>query len=186
EQACEMLVRRHGGCLLAVARGLLHREGDAREAVQDAFLGAFLSIRRFEGTLPLSTWLYRIGVNAVLMKLRASPRHPEAPIENLLARFDHQGRHASPVSEWSAGANATLLSRETRGRVRACLDRMPLPYRVVLVLRDIGRVSTGEIAAILGIGEPAVRIRLHRARVALRTLLVPVFGAAEETVPCDQ
>jgi len=84
ERAFEMLVRAYGGRMLAVARRLLRSEDDAADAVQEAFLAAFKSIDRFRGAARLSTWLHRIVVNAVLMKLRASSRRPEETIEDLL------------------------------------------------------------------------------------------------------
>jgi RNA polymerase sigma-70 factor (ECF subfamily) len=175
-EAFETLVRRYGGRLLAVARHFLHAEEDARDVVQDAFLSAFRSLDRFRGGCRLSTWLHRIVVNAALMKLRGASRRPETPIEDYLPRFDETGHHAAPVEEWKVSPEGALLSRETSERVRAAIETLPVSYRAVLVLRDIEELSTEETAQVLSLTRTAVKVRLHRARLALRTLLVPVFA----------
>lgn len=176
EQAFEELVRRFGGRLLATARHLLGRNEDAQDAVQEAFLSAFRGLDRFRGGSSLSTWLHRIVINAALMKLRGASRRPEASIEEYLPRFDETGHHADPVAEWRVTPEAAMLSRQTRDRVRAAIERLPPSYRAVLVLRDIEELSTEETAEVLSLTRTAVKVRLHRARLALRTLLVPVFA----------
>ncbi len=176
DDAYEELVRRFGGRLLATARRFLPRTEDAQDAVQEAFLSAFRSLDRFRGGSRLSTWLHRIVVNAALMKLRSSSRRPETPIEEYLPRFDETGHHAAPVEEWKVSPEGALLSRETSERVRAAIETLPVSYRAVLVLRDIEELSTEETAEVLSLTRTAVKIRLHRARLALRTLLVPLFA----------
>ena len=177
EQAFEELVLRCGPRLLATARRFLRREEDARDAVQDAFLSAFRALDRFRGGSSLSTWLHRIVINASLMKLRGASRRPETPIEDYLPRFDETGHHAAPVAEWSVSPETAMLSRQTRERVRAAIDSLPESYRAVLILRDIEELSTEETAEILSITRNAVKVRVHRARLALRTLLDPLFGS---------
>jgi RNA polymerase sigma-70 factor, ECF subfamily len=177
DEAYEELVRRFGARLLATARNFLPRTEDAQDAVQDAFLSAFRSFDRFRGGCRLSTWLHRIVINAALMKLRGASRRPETPIEDYLPRFDETGHHAAPVEEWTVSPEGALLSRETSERVRAAIEALPVSYRAVLILRDIEERSTEETAEILSVTRTAVKVRLHRARLALRTLLVPVFAA---------
>src|SRR5262249_35805003 len=123
EEACEQLVREHGGVLLQVLRRFLPCEHDAHDALQEAFLSAFRSFARFEGTARLGTWLHRIAVNAALMKLRGASRRNEMSIEELLPRFADDGHHREPVAEWSASAEASALTAETRAHVRACIDQ---------------------------------------------------------------
>ena len=176
EEAYEELVRRFGARLLATARRFLPRTEDAQDAVQEALLSAFRCLDRFRGGCRLSTWLHRIVVNAALMKLRGASRRPEIPIEDYLPRFDETGHHAGPVEEWKVSPEGALLSRETSERVRAAIEALPVSYRAVLVLRDIEELSTEETAEVLSLTRTAVKVRLHRARLALRTLLVPVFA----------
>ena len=174
----ELLVRRHGGAMLAVARRMLRNEADAREVVQDAFLHAFRAIERFREEARLSTWLHRIVVNAALMRLRAASRRPEVPLDELLPQFDDAGKHAEHVRPLPISVEAALESAEIRAQVRACLAQLPEQYRAVIVLRDLHESTTAETATLLGITENAVKIRLHRAHQALRTLLTRNANAA--------
>lgn len=173
--AFEELVRSAGPRLLAVTRRLLRNEDDARDAVQEAFLSAFRGLSGFDGNCHLLTWLHRIAVNAGLMKLRGRRRRPEAPIDDLLPDFDETGHHLTSIEPWRPEPLLALEREEVRSGVRAAIDRLPDSYRTVLLLRDIEDMSTEETAQALGVSENAVKVRLHRARQALRKLLDPVF-----------
>jgi RNA polymerase sigma-70 factor (ECF subfamily) len=176
EEAFEEVVRLYAGRLLAVARRFLTREEDAGDAVQDAFLSAFKALDQFTADARLSTWLHRIVVNAALMKLRARKRRPEGSIEELLPRFHEDGIIAEMPREWPAPADVLLQREETRQTVRRSIDKLPDGYREVLLLRDIEELNTEETARLLGITAGAVKVRLHRARLALRTLLSAEFS----------
>ena len=171
DRAFEMLLRRHMARLLSVARRFLKNEEDARDAVQDAFVSAFRNIESFQSGSKLSTWLHRIVVNAALMKLRTRRRHPEEGIDALLPRFQPDGHQVEESVDWSANAEEAVAREETRALVRRSIDRLPETYRVVLLMRDIEEMSTDETARALGITTAAAKVRLHRARQALRTLL---------------
>ena len=173
DDAYATLVKQQAGRMLAVARRMLGSEEDAQDVVQEAFLSAFKAIDRFEGTSRLSTWLHRIVVNAALMKIRASKRRPETPIEELLPTFLEDGHLAVMPAGWKKTAQDVLESKETRAMVRGFIDELPEPYRNVLLLRDIEGLDTKETADLLEVSPNAVKIRLHRARLALRTLLDP-------------
>ena len=171
EWAFEAMVRLFGGRLLAVARRFVRNEDDANDVVQSAYLSAFKALDGFEGSAQLSTWLHRIVVNTALMKLRSKRRKPEESIEDLLPSFHEDGHHVEWFSDWCAPADVLLERRETRRTVRACVDRLPDNYRMVLLLRDIEERSTHEVAEMLMMTPTAVKVRLHRARQALSTLL---------------
>jgi len=171
EWAFETLVRLYGGRLLAVARRFTRNEADAQDVVQTAYLSAFRALDTFAGGSQLSTWLHRIVVNAALMRLRSQRRKPEQSIEALLPAFEHDGHHVERFVEWNAQADHLLQRSETRATVRACIDQLPENYRTVLVLRDIEELSTDEVAEALKMTPMAVKVRLHRARQALSTLL---------------
>jgi RNA polymerase sigma-70 factor (ECF subfamily) len=173
-EAFEELVRAETGKLLAVARRILPTEEDARDAVQDAFLFAFRSLDRFEGHAKLSTWLHRIAVNASLMKLRTRRRKKEEPLDHLLPHYLDDGHHAERFAAWDDPAVA-LEQAETKALVRRLIDELPDSYRTVLLLRDIEGMDTEETAKLLETTPNAVKVRLHRARQALRTLLAPHF-----------
>lgn len=179
EDAFELVVRTFSGRLLAVTRRILGSDEDARDAVQDAFLSAFRSLERFEGGSLLSTWLHRIAVNAALMKLRTRRRKPEDPIEPLLPVYQENGHHQENFSSWNEPVDVAMSRAENRARVRACIEQLPESYRTILLLRDIEEMDTEATARALGISPNAVKIRLHRARQALRGLLAPHFRSAQ-------
>lgn len=176
DKAYEILVRTHGGRMLAVARRILRDEDEARDAVQEAFVSAFRSIDNFRRGALLSTWLHRILVNAALMRLRSAKSRREESLEPLLPAFDETGHHLRPVSTWSAAPEDEHLRAQLRARVREAIASLPDTHRTVLLLRDIEELDTRETAEILGTTENAVKIRLHRARQALRTLLEPAMA----------
>jgi RNA polymerase sigma-70 factor (ECF subfamily) len=171
--AFEVLVRTHSGRLLSVARRFLPTEQDAQDALQDAFIQAFRAIGTFEERAQLHTWLHRIVVNCALMKLRQRRRKPERSIEDLLPTFAADGHQASEAREWS---DAVLERKESTRLVRAAIAKLPELYRTVLVLRDIEERDTAETALLLDTSPNVVKVRLHRARQALRTLLDHEFG----------
>ena len=173
--AFEELVRAQGPRLLAVTRRLLRNDEDARDAVQDAFLSAFKSIGGFEGASRLGTWLHRIAINAALMKLRTRRRKPERSIEEFLPTYLDDGHHVDRPQPWAESGEAGAIRAETRQLVRSSIDELPEDYRNVLILRDIEELDTAETAELLGISIGAAKVRLHRARQALRTILDPHF-----------
>jgi RNA polymerase sigma-70 factor (ECF subfamily) len=148
DEAFGVLVRTYMARLLRVARRFLNSEEDAHDAVQDAFVSAFRSIGTFKSGSTLATWLHRIVVNSSLM-----------------------GHQVEPSVDWAPTAEEMVERAETRELVRKSIDQLPETYRTVLIMRDIEEMSTDETAAALGITANAVKVRLHRARQALRTLL---------------
>jgi RNA polymerase sigma-70 factor (ECF subfamily) len=174
QTAFESLVRTHGGRLLSVARRFLGTNEDAEDAVQETFIKAFKSIRTFEERAQLHTWLHRIVVNTALMKLRERRRKPQESIDDLLPTFTNDGHQTTESREWS---DALFERKETAAIVRRAIARLPEQHRTVLVLRDIEERDTAETAAILGTSTTVVKVRLHRARQALRTLLDREFSA---------
>jgi RNA polymerase sigma-70 factor (ECF subfamily) len=176
EWAFEAMVRVYGGRLLAVARRICGNEEDARDALQSAYLSAFRSVERFEGSCQLSTWLHRIVVNMALMRLRTRRRKPEEQMDTLLPAFQEDGHHVEQFSEWAMPADVLLERADARAAVRSCIAQLPDAYRQVLLLRDIEELSTDEVARMLGATPTAVKVRLHRARQALSTLLRREFA----------
>jgi len=166
--AFETLVRVHGGRLLSVARRFLPNNEDAQDAVQEAFIKAFRAIGTFEERAQLHTWLHRILVNTALMKIRSRKRRPEESIDDLLPAFQADGHQTTESREWS---DAIFERKETAALVRRAIAQLPDQYRLVLTLRDIEERDTLETATALGTTTTVVKVRLHRARQALRTLL---------------
>lgn len=171
EWAFEAMIRMYGGRLLAVARRVCGNEEDARDVLQSAYLSAFRSLSGFEGVCQLSTWLHRIVVNTALMRLRSKRRKPEDSIEALLPSFQEDGHHVEQFSDWAMSPDRLLERDDVRAAVRSCIAQLPESYRQVLMLRDIEELSTEDVATLLNATPNAVKVRLHRARQALSTLL---------------
>jgi RNA polymerase sigma-70 factor (ECF subfamily) len=181
EDAFEEMVRTLGGRMLAVARRFLGDEDAARDAVQDALLSAFRGIQRFDEQSQLSTWLHRIVVNAALMRIRTRSRRAEQSIEGLLPRFADDGHHVETYASPHERIDRVMEREEMRVAVRSAIAELPDTYRVVLLMRDIEELSTREVADALGITENATKLRLHRARQALGTILrsrTTLFGGS--------
>jgi RNA polymerase sigma-70 factor (ECF subfamily) len=178
ERAFETLVRSETGRLLAVTRRILGNDDEAREAVHEAFISAYRARGQFQAGARVSTWLHRIAINAALMKLRARRRRPEDAIDDLLPRYLPDGHHVEQFAAWSEPVDVALTRQETAAFVRRAIDQLPESFRTVLLLRDIEGLSTDETAKMLNTTPNAVKIRLHRARLALRTLLAPHFAGA--------
>ena len=179
--AHEQFVRAFAGRIKAVAERYLRHEEDANDVVQETFLAAFKALASFEGKAQLSTWLHRIAVNAALMKLRSKSRRGEGQLtdeagEELLPKFVGLGAHATPQRAFADVPCEGLERDETCAHVRRSIDQLPELYRTALLLRDIEELENEEVAARLGITVNAAKIRVHRARQMLRTLLEPRFG----------
>jgi RNA polymerase sigma-70 factor (ECF subfamily) len=169
--AFRLVVERYGGRMLATARRFLNNEHDAEDAVQEAFASAFRALDRFNGDAMFSTWLHRIVVNAALVQLRSKRRRAEQPIENLLPRFDQDGAWIDEPVTWTDASQTILERRDSRQIVRRCIGSLPEIYRSVVLLRDIEELDTEETARSLAITPNTVKVRLHRARQALKRLI---------------
>jgi RNA polymerase sigma-70 factor (ECF subfamily) len=171
--AFEQLVRTHGVALMATTRRILRDEHEANDALQETFVSAFRAMERFDGRCPLGAWLQQIAVNACLMKLRSRRRRGEVEVEELLPQFTTYGQFAEHQERWSTPADSTLERGETAELVRAAIDRLPDKFRLPLVLRDLEGLDYALVAERLGATPNAAKIRVHRARQALRALLEP-------------
>lgn len=169
--AFETLVRHFGGRMLVVARRMVGNAEDAEDVLQEAFISAFKAIGQFESQSKLGTWLHRIVANAALMKLRAKRRRPETLIDDLLPKFLADGHQAEPAVDWGLTPDDAMINAESRALIRKSIDELPEIYRTVLVLRDLEEFDTEATAQLLDITVSVVKTRLHRARLALRTLL---------------
>ena len=173
--AAEQLVRDNIAWMLALAERMLRDRSLAEDAVQEAFISALRGLSRFEGRSSIKTWLHRITVNASLTKLRQLKRLAEKPIDEHLPEFDRQECRIEAPWPYLATVQEVHENAELRARVNAGIDELPDSYRIVLQLRDIEGYATREVAALLEISEANVKVRLHRARAALKKLLEPIL-----------
>ncbi|HUD70529.1 MAG TPA: sigma-70 family RNA polymerase sigma factor [Dongiaceae bacterium] len=178
ESAFEALVARFQGRIYRLVRRMTGSDGEAEDALQDAFLSAYRSLATFRGEAKFSTWLYRIATNAALMRNRARARRPVESLEAYAPSFDAAGRHAREPADLSLAARADELLDRRRLMEQALegIDRLPEACRAAFVLRDLEEMPTAEVAIVLGIDAAAVRQRVHRARLLLRGFLSHLVG----------
>lgn len=182
KHACACMVRQHGGQMYAVALRIMGDPDEAEDVVQDAFISACGKVASFEGRSKLSTWLYRITTNAALMRLRkrrddtVSLDEPQVGDDgDLLPR---------QLGDWEIDPGRQALSSELRQEMEAAVESLPPSLRAAFVLRDIQDLSTQEAAEALEISETALKVRLHRARLALRERLAGYLaGQPQEMAP---
>lgn len=175
ETQAELLVRDNIAWMLALSERMLRDRGLAEDAVQEAFMAAFRGLDSFERRSTLKTWLHRITVNATLTKLRQLKRLAEKSIDEYLPEFDrHDCRIEAPWTNL-APLEEILENDDLRATVKKAIDALPESYRIVLQLRDIEGYDTNEVAKLLEISGANVKVRLHRARAAIKKLLEPIL-----------
>jgi RNA polymerase sigma-70 factor (ECF subfamily) len=166
--AFEQLFLRHSDRVYSVAMGILRDEAEAQDALQESFLSAFRKLASFRRESPFRAWLLRITTNTCLMRLRSRRRRPEVPLEVRSPSFADDGHFERTVVDWSPLAEKALEDHELGERLRAAVEELPEKYRVVLMLADYEHLSMQEIAELLHLTVPAVKTRLHRARLGVR------------------
>jgi len=167
------LVRTHSDWMLGAAFRILRDRAHAEDAVQVAFTKIWSKYGEFEGRSALQTWMHRVVVNEALMTLRKIKRRNERSIDDLLPVFDESGCRVEVEDHAPATPEVLLSRRQTNDYVRDAIMTLPDKYRLVLCLRDIEGFSTIETSQALELSEANVKVRLHRARAALKTLLEP-------------
>lgn len=164
-------VRAFGGAMLATARRLAGCETAARRIVQAAF-HAWAEDGGQLSAVELPARLERLVLQATISELRSRPAPPTEGIEQLLPRFDAGGRWAVQRPAWPAQDEPDQRRNDRAARVRACIERIPTEYRLVLLLRDGEQLDIKQTAELLTVPEEHVETRLHRARMALCELLI--------------
>lgn len=173
-EAFRVLVERHQGRLFRLAARVLRDDDLARDAVQDAFLKAYVSLRRFEGRSSLYTWLYRLTLNVCLDMRRRSKADrtiewPQTPVEG--GALEAEPAPAAGAEPLPSNPEAELERAEIRGFVGRAIEELPPEARETLLLREVDGLSYAEIAQTLGIPKGTVMSRLHYARRRVQKLL---------------
>ena len=164
----EELIGRYAGKAYSLALRLTRSQEDAEEVLQDVFVTVARKITNFEGKSSFSSWLYRVTVNASLMKLRKRKQDQSILIEDVQPQVQEAVIMRSV--ERSAAENEASRA-EVAGAIEDAIRRLPDEYRPVFVLRDVDGLTSGEVSKILNLTIPAVKSRLHRSRIMLRRRL---------------
>src|SRR5713226_8091641 len=167
--AFEALVERHRDKAYSVALRMTRSEADAAEIVQETFLSAYQHLPEFRGEAAFGSWVHRIAANHALMRLRHRGVVQAAEDELKTPEFNERGSWADyPASDWSRRADEKVLDDELRVAIQQATDKLPEGHREVFLLKDVEGLSYEQIAEITGDSVPAIKSRLHRARLALR------------------
>lgn len=172
EAALEALMEQYQTRVFGMALRMTGNRQDAEEVLQDVFLAVVQKIETFRGEAKLSTWIYRIATNTSLMKLRKRPKVRAIPLEEELGpAMTEEGVIAEPVMDWTRLPPDELERKELTQRLEEGITQLPPDYRSVFVLRDIQGLSAEEACEALQLSLPALKSRLHRARLFMRKQL---------------
>lgn len=163
----------YGPRLLGYATRMLGDRSQAEEVVQDSLVAAYKAIGSFEGRAGLKTWLFRVVHNRSIDELRRRKRFVDVPDEDPEAGlFNARGKWALACPQWADRAEEQIDASRKLARVRLAIDQLPHNYREVLLMKEVHGLDTSEICDTLGISPGNLRIRIHRARKALRAAVV--------------
>ena len=154
---------------------LTRNQMDAQDVTQEVLLTLFRKIHTFRGKSAFSSWVYRITLNASYMKLRSKKKEPNVSIDELMPSFNGAGFQQEKIQDWSENTESLLFTNETRDVISKAIDLLPEKEKVVFLLRDVEGLSTEKAGEILDLTVPAVKSRLHRARLFLRKKLSSYF-----------
>jgi RNA polymerase sigma-70 factor (ECF subfamily) len=166
-QTAEQVFHTYASRVYSLARRMLGHDADAEDVTQDVLLQVIRKLDTFRGESELSTWLHRVTVNAALAHRRRQSRRPERHLEVPLDCIAPESRTDGRLPEEKA------LDGELRQHLERAIARLPKMYRDVFVLADVEGLANAEIGELLGLTLPAVKSRLHRARLMLRDAIAP-------------
>jgi RNA polymerase sigma-70 factor (ECF subfamily) len=170
-RAFSALVKRYEQTVYGFSFKVCRNKEKAEETLQDTFINVYRKLNQFNGESKFSTWLYSIVTNNCLMKHRKRKMDEEMVYldEPPLDEGDSHDRLTIP--SWDETPAEELMNSELRTRLDEAIQKLPLDYRIVFVLRDMENKTAEESAKILKLSVPAVKSRLRRARVFLREQL---------------
>ena len=180
EAALEELLRRYQGKVYGLSLRMLRNPQDAEEVLQDVILTVFQKAGTFQGRAAVSSWIYRITMNTCLMKLRRVPKIQPIPLEEELGpAMNEEGMVTEMGADWSSIPRNNLDRKEMAARIDEAVEELPPEYRMVFVLRDVEGLSAQEACEVLNLSLPALKSRLHRARLFLRKKLADLVAAPQ-------
>ncbi len=174
-EAYDQIAERYQKKIYGLSFNLCRNQMDAQDVTQEVLLTLYKKINTFQGKSAFSSWVYRITLNATYMKLRSKKKEPHVSLDDLMPSFNGSGFHQEKIQDWSESTESLLFTNETREIIQKAVDLVPEKEKVVFVLRDMDGLSTEKVSEILELTIPAVKSRLHRARLFLRKKLSNYF-----------
>ncbi|MBZ0167891.1 ECF RNA polymerase sigma factor SigW [Candidatus Methylomirabilis lanthanidiphila] len=176
-EAFEAIFRRYVNKVYRQVFRLIGNDAEAEEIVQEVFLAVYQKGTSFRGDSAFSTWLYSLAMNACLTRLRRRKRSREISLDAFLPHYRGDGHHqVRPVFNWADEVEFRLEKDELRELLQNAINQLPPAEKAVIVLSDVEGIPDREIGEALGLSIPAVKARLHRARLFLRGKLADALG----------
>lgn len=175
----EQVIRAALARMASVAMRYVESHDEALDCAQDALIRAVNAFDGFEGRSNVNSWLHRIAVNCALEQLRRRGRRQEVSIDDLMPSFDDSGILNDSLVVRDDSAETILQRADARAAVTSAIQALPESHRIVLLLRDIEEMSIAEVAEQLEITQGTAKVRIHRARSALRKHLEPLIAAGQ-------
>jgi RNA polymerase sigma-70 factor (ECF subfamily) len=172
----EILMRRHNQRVYRAVRAVVKDEAEVEDVMQQAYINAFTHLHQFEDRSQFSTWLIRIALHEAFARLRKQ-RRSELMTETQPNPDEDHGELMETIASPQADPERQAYAEELNRLLEAAVDTLPETYRTVFMLRDIEGLSTSETGEGLGLGEEAVKTRLHRARAMIRRAVTARIGA---------
>jgi RNA polymerase sigma-70 factor (ECF subfamily) len=167
--AFEALVECHRDGLYSFARRMAGSETEAAEIVQESFLSVYLHLSEFRNESEFVVWLLWIAATHASLRLRLQPRVQAVKEELKSPKFHPSGALAHSTNpKWNGNTDQLALSAELRRAIEDATDALPWSYREVFLLKDLAGLSYEEIANITAQSVPAIKDRVHQARLSLR------------------
>jgi RNA polymerase sigma-70 factor, ECF subfamily len=185
EDAFEQMVDRYHARVYSLSYGVLRNAEDAEEATQDSFLTLYRKLGTFDESKKFFSWFYRVALNQAYSRARRRKPATTTLVEDYLPRFSPDGHIATPeFPDWSVSIEDGAIARDLATRAGEFIAELPPTYRDVIWMYDVEEMSTADIAETLEISIPALKSRLHRARLYVRQRLSEISRApAPEEVP---
>lgn len=182
QRAFRVLVERYQNRAFAIAFGVLRREDDARDVVQDSFLKVYRYLGNFQGNSSFYTWLYRIVTNMAIDHIRRRKRASESSFDDLIGRGEARVSDAGSLAPSRAGTNPhkEMVRRELMERLNAALDTLSPTHRAVILLREQEGLSYEEMAEVMQCSKGTIMSRLHHARKNVQRALEPYLHGRVE------
>ena len=175
EGAFEKMVQRYHTRVYSLSYGVLRNAEDAEEATQDTFLTLYRKIGTFDESKKFFSWFYRVALNQAYSRARRRRPAKTVPIEDYLPKFASDGHLASPdFSDWSPSIEDDAIARDLAARAGEFISELSPAYRDAIWMYDVEGMSTADVAETLEISIPALKSRLHRARLYVRQRLAEI------------
>ncbi len=178
----EIIIRRNNSALYRVGRSYNYNHEDTQDLMQDTYVDAFTNLSRFENRSTFKTWIIRIMLNNCFKKQQKWSFKNIAPMEI--------NDSSSPLfANHQGDTHKTLMNKELNFVIENALQRVPMDYRMVFMLREVNGLNVNETAETLNISESNVKVRLNRAKTMLRKEVEKSYSVDEifefNLVYCD-